>query len=378
MHLAINGWFWNKPNTGSGQYTRNLVYYLNRLVSDLAITIIAPLSEGEPMDVPPSVQVERVRNGAGQVGKVVFEQQQFPSAAQKVGATVAHVPYWGSPLSCAVPLVVTIHDLTTELIREYRQGVKARLYNSLVVASAKSADHVITDSDASKADVVERLGISAENITTIYLGVEHETFNPTENMLLDMAVKQQYDLPDDYVLYLGGYEIHKNVPTLLAAYQYVNKAVGDDYPLLLAGKKPTKVSERFPDYDKLIRDYELQNAVRWLGYVEDAHKPLIYREAMTFVFPSRAEGFGFPPLEAMAVGTPVVTTNAKSLPEVVGDAAFAVDPDDVRGMGGAIIATLVQDNLRAEMKAAGIEQAQKFKWENTATQTLLVYDKVSR
>ncbi len=377
MHLAINGWFWNKPNTGSGQYTRNLVYYLNRLVSDLEITIIAPMSEGEPADVPPSVNVERVQNRPSQVGKVLFEQQQFPSAVQRAGATVAHVPYWGSPLSCAVPVVVTIHDLTTELVREYRQGVKARLYNSLVVASAKAAAHVITDSDASKRDVVEHLGISADKITTIYLGVEHETFNPTENMLLDMAVKQQYDLPDFYVLYLGGYEIHKNVSTLLAAYQYVNKAVGDDYPLLLAGKKPTKITDRFPDYEKLIHEYELQDAVRWLGFVEAEHKALLYREAMTFVFPSRAEGFGLPPLEAMAVGTPVVTTNAKSLPEVVGDAAFAVEPDDVRGMGGAIIATLVQDNLRAEMKAAGLEQAQKFKWENTATETLLIYDKIS-
>ena len=137
------------------------------------------------------------------------------------------------------------------------------------------------------------------------------------------------------------------------------------------------MSERFPDYEKLIREYDLQDCVRWLGFIDTEHKPLLYREAMTFVFPSRAEGFGLPPLEAMAVGTPVVTTNAKSLPEVVGDAAFAVDPDDERGMGGAIIATLVQDNLRAEMSAAGIQQAQKFKWENTATETLLVYDKVS-
>ena len=191
-----------------------------------------------------------------------------------------------------------------------------------------------------------------------------------------MAIRQQYDLPDEYVLYLGGYEIHKNVSTLLRAYTYVSKALGKDYPLLLAGKKPEKVSDRFPDYQALIDKLELGEYVRWLGFIERDHKAFIYREAETFVFPSKAEGFGLPPLEAMACGTPVVTTNATSLPEVVGDAAFAVDPDDERAMAGAIIATIVQENLAAELKQKGLARVQEFKWENTAHETLLIYDQV--
>ena len=375
MHLALSGWFWNRPNSGSGQYTRFLTYYLNRLVSDLTITLICPMSEGLPDEVPPSVNVEMVRNRPDHVGKVIFEQHQFPRACGQVGATIAHVPYWGSPLRSPIPVVVTVHDLTTELVRAYRKGAKQRGYNALVAAAARGAAHVITDSVASKNDVVARLGISAEKITPIYLAVDHSKYNTDDNLLLDMAVKQQYDL-DDYILYLGGYEIHKNVTTLLHAWTYVARALGEFYPLLLAGKKPTVVSEHFPDYDALIKELELEDYVRWIGYVEEEHKPILYREAISFVFPSSAEGFGLPPLEAMACGTPVITTTAKSLPEVVGDAAFTVEPDAVREMAGAIIATVVQENLNTELRAKGLAQAKKFSWEKTAHETLLVYDKI--
>lgn len=376
MHVALNGWFWNRPNSGSGQYVRNLIYHLNRRVSDLELSLICPMTEGSPEDVPPSVQTIMIPNGAGHVGKVVFEQRQFPKAVEECGANVAHVPYWGSPMQCSAPIVVTVHDMTTELVREYRQGIKARLYNALISASARGASHIITDSNSARDDIMRHLKIPAEKVSTVYLGVDTNVFTPDENLLLDMAIRQQYELPDEYILYLGGYEIHKNVSMLLHAYTYVAKALGKDYPLLLAGKKPEKVSERFPDYEAMIERLELTENVRWLGFIERDHKPLLYREAETFVFPSSAEGFGLPPLEAMACGTPVVTTNATSIPEVVGEAAFAVDPDDLRGFAGAIIATIVQENLAAELKQKGLARAQEFKWENTAHETLLIYDQV--
>ena len=380
MHIAINAWFWNQPHTGSGQYTRQLVYYLNRLVSDLEITLIYPQKVGEqpPQAVPPSVKLHGVPTRPGNIGKLLFEQMGFAQACGKVGATVAHVPYWGAPLRCPVPLVVTIHDLTTELIRDYRRGAMTRLYNALVSASAKSADHIITDSFSSKLDVVEHLHIPEPHVTAIYLGIDHALYTPEANLILDMAIKKQYDLPDEYVLYLGGYVLHKNVTTLLLAYSYVAQALGTDYPLLLAGKRPDKISPLFPDYDRYIEKLGLTDHVRWLGFVEEDHKPVLYRTAKTFVFPSRAEGFGLPPLEAMACGTPVVTTDSTSLPEIVGSAAFTVKPDSAREMGGAIIATLVQENLARQLREAGLQQVQAFRWEKTAHETLWVYDDVAK
>lgn len=374
MHLALNAYFWNQPHTGSGQYTRQLVYYLNRFVSDLEITLVFPQLPGAPNAeaVPPSVRVETTPLRPGNLGKVLFEQVTFPRVCRRIGADVSHVPYWGAPLQSPVPLVVTVHDIITRLTPEYRRGASARLYQALVTASARGARHVITDSHASKADIVRSLDIPSSQVTPIHLAVGPE-YTDKANLLLDMAVTRKYDLPDFYVLYLGGYVLHKNVTTLLLAYTYVAQAMGEEYPLLLAGMKPAKVSPHYPDYDRYIEKLGLGAHVRWLGFVEEADKPVLYRQASAFVFPSRYEGFGLPPLEAMACGAPVVATDVASLSEVVGDAALAVDPDDERGMGGAIIAALVQDNLAAELRQKGLRQARQFSWEKTIQQTVQVY-----
>lgn len=378
MQVAINGYFWNRPNSGSGQYTRQLVGHLDRLVSDLEIALVIPAFVGEvgPEDVPQDVKVVAIPARPGHLGKVLFEQRAFPRACREVGATIAHVPYWGSPLQCPIPTAVTVHDVTTLLVREYRRGLKARLYTALVSAGARAADHVITDSEASKADIVEHLGISTECVSAIYLAAGPE-YTPEANFLVEMAIREKYSLPESYVLYLGGYEIHKNVVTLLEAFTFVAQALGEDYPLVLAGSKPEKTSSRFPDYESLIDRLGLAENVIWAGYIEEADKPAVYRGASTFVFLSRNEGFGLPPLEAMACGVPVVTSSASSLPEVVGDAGFGLDPDDARQIGGSIIATIVQKELAAEMKEKGLKRAAEFSWEQTATQTLLVYDSLA-
>lgn len=376
MHIAVNAYFWNRPNSGTGQYTRQLVYHLNRLVSDLDITLVYPQIPDQPAipeQVPPSVKVKAVPTRPGHLGKVWFEQVGFPRASQEIGAAVAHVPYWGSPLRSPLPVVVTVHDLTTLLVREYRRGARARLYTALVSAAARGAAHILTDSQASKRDILTHLALPAEKVTVVYLAAAPQ-FTTQANLILDRAIRQKYDLPDFFTLYLGGYELHKNVLTLLHAYTYVGQALGTDYPLLLAGHKPEISGANYPDYDDYIQRSQIEPYVRWLGYVDEEDKPSLYREAMCFAFPSRQEGFGLPPLEALACGTPVVTTNASSLPEIVGDAAFAVDPDDARGMAGAIIAVLIEDNLAADLRKRGPVQARQFSWEKAATETLLVYD----
>lgn len=379
MHVAINAFFWNQVNSGSGQYTRQLVYHLNRFVSDLDITLVYPQIPGgsEPETVPPSVHVKTVSVRPGNIGKVLFEQRHFPRACREIGADIAHVPYWGGPLQSPIPLVVTVHDLTTMLVPEYRRPLPTRLYNALVTTSAQSANHIITDSLASKQDIMQHLGIPDEKITHIYLAVGPD-YKPGDNSLVDMAVLKKYDLPDFYILYLGGYELHKNVMSLLYAWSYVGQALGDDYPLILAGRKPQKVNDIYPDYDNYIKRLGIDDYVKWIGFVDEEDKPVLYRNAETFVFPSRYEGFGLPVLEALASGVPVVTTNASSVPEVVGDAGFTVDPDAEREMAGAIIASVIQENLAADLRKKAEDQAAKFSWEKTATETVVVYDRVLR
>ena len=375
MHLVVNAFFWNQPHTGSGQYVRQLVSWLDRLVSDLKITLIVPTGpdKSDLDQLPEKVSVLEKQIRPGHLGKVYFEQIVFPRECRSLGADVAHIPYWGAPLQSHLPLVVTVHDVTPLIVREYRRGLKARLYTALVSASARSAGHIITDSDSSMGDIKQHLAIDDAGITPIYLAAAPEC-SPESDFLLDMAIAKKYKMPEEYVLYLGGYEIHKNLETLLLAYTFVNKAVGQEIPLVLAGNKPAMAGNHFPDYDKQISEVGLMESVHWTGTIDEADKPSIYRGAKSFAFPSKYEGFGLPPLEAMACGVPVVASNSSSLPEVVGSAGFTLDPDDYRQFGGSIIATLVQEELAAEMRRKGLEQAAKFSWEKTATETLAIYD----
>jgi glycosyltransferase involved in cell wall biosynthesis len=372
MHIAVNAWFWNRPDTGSGQYVRCLVETLRRSAPDVRITLIAP--HGWAIDPPEGAAVEFAPgSGSGDGAKLRFEQCLFPRTAQQVGAALAHVPYWGGPLSSPIPTVVTIHDLIPMLLPEYRGGVLARAYMALVAASARGAQAIITDSRASAEDIYKQLSIPADQIYPIPLAAGRE-YSPQPNLILDLAIRKKYNLPTEFVLYLGGYDSRKNVHTLVKAFTYVK--TGYDIPLVLAGRLPAQRSPRFIDIQQAIDSMNMRDTVQIIGEVDEADKPSIYRLARTFVFPSRYEGFGLPVLEAMACGKPVVTSDRSSLPEIVGDAGFTVDPDDARHMAGSILATLNDEPLAKELSQRAIQRAAEFSWERTAAETMAVYGKV--
>ena len=373
MHVAMNGFFWDRPDTGSGQYLFHLARQLVQNDPELGITILYPDLGPKPnLPLPDRCRWQAVAARPGDLGKVLFEQVGFPQACRRLGVDLIHVPYWGSPLRCPSPTVVTVHDLIPMVLREYRGGVLARLYTSLVAAAARGAQHVITDSFASKTDVATRLAIPEARVTAIHLAAD-ERFEPGR---ADPGVLDRYGLPESYVLYLGGFDIRKNVGGLLHAYSFVGPTIGDDYPLVLAGRLPPNVSGRFPDIQGLMRRLELGGWVRMTGFVDEADKLAIYRGAAVVVQVSYYEGFGLTALEAMACGKPVVVSDRSSLPEVVGSAGFVLDPDDYRGIAGAIIACAIQDGLREELRELGLAQAARFSWSLTANQTLGVYRQV--
>lgn len=384
MFVAINGWFLDQPTTGSGQYTRRLVEALLHLPEAPRLALVVP--EGMRIEAPPGTHLARVRippSLRGHLAKIWFEQTGFPRTCAKLGVDVAHVPYWGGPLRSPVPLLVTIHDLIPLLLPEYRGGVLARLYTGLVAASARGAAGVLTDSDASQKDIIRRLGIATGRVRTVYLAAGPEYMPRGGNTLIDRAIEKQtrekYGLGEWYVLYLGGYDTRKDVDVLLRAYTFVLDGVGDYFPLALAGRLPDRRSRRFTDVRALLAQYGLVEGtdVIFTGEVNEADKPSLYRQAACFVFPSRYEGFGLPPLEAMASGTPVVAADAASLPEVVGDGAYLVPPGDARKLGGAIIAVLVQESLADDLRQKGLAQAGRFSWQQTAQATLDAYRRVS-
>ncbi len=382
MHVAFNAWFWDQPYTGSGQYVRQLVTALRQVESSLKMTLVVPQRAGAkpPEDVPPGVEIVLARVPARvQIGKVLFEQRTYPAAVGKVGADIAHVPYWGGPLTSPARLVITVHDVIPLSMPVYSRGMAARLYFSLVRATAKGAAHLITDSEFSRQEIVEHIGFPAEHITGVPLAVTSD-FHPRLGAERDPEIRQKYALPEEYALYLGGFDVRKNLRSLIAAYTYVGPSAGEEYPLVLAGKEPERWgTPRFPDLRAEIAARPgLEQWIRWIGPVDEADKPGVYRMARVYVFPSRYEGFGLGPLEAMACGTAVVAADASSVPEVVGESAYLVKPDDSRAMGGAIIATLIQNDLRESLRNLGLARASAFSWGRTARETLAVYEQTLR
>ncbi|NDJ75857.1 MAG: glycosyltransferase family 4 protein [Chloroflexi bacterium] len=377
MHIAFNGWFWNQPFTGSGQYLRHLLAALHEVAPELRATLVVPDHAQTLDNLPPDTDVLPVKTaGSGHMGKVMFEQRGFPRAVERLKATLAHVPYWGPPLRSPVPLVCSVLDVIPLLVPAYHAGFRNRLYTGLVKAAARGATHILTISDASKRDIVQHIGVPAERVTVTLLAAD-DVFSP-DLQPGDEAVRARYGLEDvdDFVLYLGSFVAHKNVELLLAAYTYVVKSMGPDVPLVLAGRPPdTWGTPRFPDLPAYAEklNFTDDNVLRWIGPVDEADKPALYRLARVFVFPSRYEGFGLGPLEAMASGTPVVACDVSSLPEVVGDAAFLGQPDDPEAMGGAILSLLVEPEHAAAMQQRGLDRARTFSWQQTAERTLAAY-----
>jgi glycosyltransferase involved in cell wall biosynthesis len=377
MHIAFNGWFWDQPLTGSGQYLRRLLNYLRRLDPKLRLSLVLPTHLHPPHDLPPDVTPVYAHAPAGNLGKVWFEQRSFPAAVARLQADIAHVPYWGPPLSINARLVVSVLDVIPLIIPDYAASLGARLYTSLVTAAAHGAAHIITLSNASKRDIVEHIGFPAKHITVTYLAAD-EPYHPRMGAEGDLEVKRKYDLPDRFTLYLGGFDVRKQVNRLLLAYTYVGPAEGQACPLIIAGREPVWGTRMFPDLRKYTRELAIEDFVRWIGPVSDEEKPALYRQASVFVWPSIYEGFGLPVIEAMASGTPVVASKIPVMEEIVGDAAYLVDPNSAREMAGAILALLLQNPLREQQIQRGLSQATRYSYRKTARETLAVYERVMR
>jgi glycosyltransferase involved in cell wall biosynthesis len=380
MRIAVNAWFWSRPDTGSGQYTQRLVEHLVALEPGLEVVLVASAGWAQATSkfhAPHDGQLEtwNPKPATNNLKKVWFEQFAFPRACRHLEADVAHVPYWAPPLAPPVPTAVTIHDLIPLVLREYRGGPLVRTYSSLVAAAAQSAALVLTDSTASRQDILAHLDLHADKVWVIPLAAGNRyQSKPTPG---EEQIRAGYGLPPCYILYLGSFDIRKNAATALRSYTWAGPVIGKDCPLAVAGRLPARDTPFAPDPRRQAQELGLEpDWVQFTGPVREKDKPALYRGAIALLFPSRYEGFGLPALEAMSCGTPVVGSDATSIPEVVGDAGVLLDPDDAEGMAGALIQLAHDPDFRAELSQRALAQAARFSWERTARETLAAYRKV--
>ncbi len=371
MRIVVNGWFWDAPATGSGQYVRRLVTALAALEPALELVVLLPYGLPPRAERPAShARITLVPHPTGRtnVHKVWWEQIAVPGLAQRLNADLLHIPYWAPPASSAVPTVVTVHDLIPLLLPAYRGNAMVRLYTALVSATTSRARMVLTDSQASRRDILEHLHLPDRTVRAIHLAVDEDfTAGPGPR---DRQIREKLRCPPRYSLYLGGFDVRKNLRTLFGAFSTTRRAC-EDAELVVAGRLPTSDTAFTPDPRRLAREATIPDeAVHFLGFVLEEDKPALLRGARVFLFPSTYEGFGYPPLEALACGTPVVGSDQSSIPEVVGNAGVLLPPQDVQGMAGALIQLLVDDEFHAALTSNAVQQAQKFSWKRTAAETL--------
>ncbi|MDH7474646.1 MAG: glycosyltransferase family 1 protein [Anaerolineae bacterium] len=301
------------------------------------------------------------------VARVMWEQIVQPGVLRQKRIDLVHGLAFVTPLLSSCPTVVTIFDLSfLRFPKSFRRANRAylRLFTPL---SARRAQRVIAISEHTKRDIVHLLGVPAEKVEVIYCGVETD-FYP-RSVAEVQAFRQQKGLPERFVLFVGTLEPRKNVRRLIEAYAQIRDL---GVKLIIVGGKGWLYDDIFASVERL----GLSSEVLFAGYVPAEELPLWYNSAELFVFPSLYEGFGLPPLEAMACGTPVVSSDAASLPEVVGEAGLLVAPQDVEGLAEAMRRVLGDRSLREQLRERGLQQARQFSWEKTARQTITVYQQV--
>jgi glycosyltransferase involved in cell wall biosynthesis len=303
---------------------------------------------------------------------VWWEQVGIVRAGTREHVDLLHCPYWSNPLWAPWPTVVTVHDVIQFVLPEYAWRKISRAYFGIVSRGARRADAIITVSECSKRDIVKLLGLPPERIHVIGNAVD-ATLHPVRDAWLLASVRERYGIGSRFVLYFGGFDMRKNVPRLIEAYAGLPAGLRKEYQLVIAGRYQHLGHPLYPDPRVTVQRLGLDGRVVFTGQIREQDKAPLYSAATVFAFPSLYEGFGIPVLEAMACGTPVVTSNSSALPEVAGDAGLLVDPYDTDAIGNGIRKLLEEQALRDELARRGLERARLFTWQQVAEQTLNVY-----
>ncbi len=356
---------------GIGTYVRNLVNELARQHDDAEYSLLcAPADVDEIRALGSRFRPCVIRAG----NYSVSEQWSVPWTLARARLDLFHAPHYVVPPLTTTRFVVTIHDCIHLRFPQYLPNRAALYYaRTMMTAAARRSRRVLTVSQASKDDILHYLKIPADKVEVIYNAIDKRvTGEPTAEEVA--RVRDRFLLTAPFVLYTGNIKPHKNVDRLIEAFSLLRRRSSTDVKLLIIGDEISK----YPNLRRLVHKFQLHQHVRFLGFVPDATLAVLYRLASVFVFPSLYEGFGLPPLEAMAAGAPVVTSNVSSLPEVVGDAALLIDPMDPASIADGMARVLNEPALREDLIRRGRERVKAFSWERSVARIRQLYGEVAR
>jgi len=299
------------------------------------------------------------------------EQWELPLALRRGNIQLLHSPQFNIPIFSKVRQIVTIHDCAYDRFpEEYPNRVAKGYYRFMFPIALRKSKRIIAISESTKRDLIELHKISPEKISVIYQGVDSRFYQDMSNEKNSMLKPLYVD--GDFALFVGLTRPRKNVDRLVRAFAKVLPSLKTGAKLVLAGK----IDTRFLDVRRLAERLNISDSVVQLGFVSENQLLALYKTACCFVFPSLYEGFGLPVLEAMAAGTPVITSRVSSLPEVAGDAALLVNPYDVDEIAEAMYKLFTDASFRDKLRQKGKERSKQFTWRKCAQKTLKVYEEV--
>lgn len=363
MRIAIDGRMILPTPTGIGRVACGLLRGLQEIDNENSYTVLCPDDAIEC--IPQASNFEIIPCNIGQYSPSMHVE--IPRILKRWNIDVYYSPYFVVPLWLPCPSVITIHDTIFSVFPEMLSQPKRLAYNFLMRRAMDSACAITTDSDCTHDDILTYFpSASASKIHTVYIAADRQ-FKPEADTAIRDGFRWKYHLPEKYLCYVGNFKAHKNLERLILAYSQIRDVVPHH---LVFVNNPGADCQKLKDQ---VQSSALQDRVYFCHDLMDDDLPLFYNCADLLVFPSLYEGFGLPPLEAMACGCPVITSNAASLPEVCGDAVLYCDPYSPEDIAAKIVLAIGDTALQRDLRRKGLERAKLFTWENTARQTLQAY-----
>ena len=380
MHVAIDYTAAVRQQAGIGRYTRNLVGNLADLDARNQYTLFVAggWGRGDGLGAwPPNFRV-RALPVTDRVLNIVWQRLRIPLPIQIVtgGFDLFHSPDFVLPHVGSSQALLTVHDLSFLRVPQYFVPGFRDYLEGAVSRGVSRANHILADSESTRRDLVELMGVRQDKVSVVYPGVESR-FSQVEDSQALAQVRERYQLPDRFALGLSTLQPRKNFDGLIDAFRLLLSHHGDteevaDLHLVICGG----LGWMYEEIQQRVEHHGLGARIHFPGFVQDADLPALYTLASVFAFPSWYEGFGLPALEAMACGTPVVAADNSSLPEVVGGAGLLVDAASPDDLASALLQLLSNQDLRVAVKRAGLEQAAKFNWHSAAKALIEIYEQV--
>lgn len=366
MKIGIDGrpaYFYR--GTGIGTYTYQLINSLNKVDSKNNYVIFTPEKESSNMNLSKNIKENTINN--------FWDEVNIPNILKDSNIDIYHVPQngVGLPEEKTCPFTITLHDVIPYRMPETVSDRYMKIFSEKIPKIVSMTDGIITVSEFSKKDIVKSFGYPEDKIYVSYLSNE-DIYKPLKKDICKNIIKKKYKIEKDFIFYVGGFSLRKNIPGLIKAFSKLITLYDKEISLVIGGKTGPLCEE----YKKLAEKLNIKDKVIFPGFIPLNDMPYFYNGANLFVYPSFYEGFGLPPVEAMACGTPVIASNTTCIPEIVQDGAKLVNPYDINDLCDSILQVLLDKKFSEKLRIFGLKRASNLSWRRCARETLSAYEKI--